>query len=97
LLHHAVMVLTPKQQLQIAEVYDKCAADHMVPPPQRAAFARKAELFRLLARLGAKPKSLPARRIPQKASDPGRESADTLANSGMVSAARHLFAWQQRR
>jgi hypothetical protein len=26
----------------------------MVPPPQRAAFARKAEWFRMLARIGAK-------------------------------------------
>jgi hypothetical protein len=91
-----VMVLSPQQHLQIAEVYDKCAADYMVPPPQRAAFARKAELFRMLARLRAKPKSVPRPR-PQKASAPSSESADTLSNPGMVSLARNLFAWQQRR
>ena len=92
-LHHGVMALTPEQHSQIAAAYDKAAADHMVPAPQRAAFARKAEMFRLLARLGAKPKLAP----PQRASAPANESADTLSNPGMVSAARHLFAWQQRR
>ena len=88
------MALTPEQHAQIAAVYDKCAADHMVPPPQRAAFARKAEMFRMLARLGAKPKSAPTPRTPQKASDLANE---TPGNPGMLSAARHLFAWQQRR
>ena len=91
------MALTPEQFAELAEVYHKAAADYMVPPPKRAAFARKAELFRMLARLGAKPKAFPTRPTPQKASAPVRESADTLGNSGMVSAARHLFAWQQRR
>jgi hypothetical protein len=89
------MVLTPQQHLQIAEVYDKCAADYMVPPPHRAAFARKAELFRMLARLRAKSESVRPRL--QKASAPSNESADTLSNPGMVSLARNLFAWQQRR
>ena len=91
------MALTPEQHAQIAAVYDKCAADHMVPPQHRAAFARKAEMFRMLARLGAKPKSTPTPRTPQKASDPAIEGTATLGNPGMVSAARHLFAWQQRR
>ena len=91
------MALTPEQHAQIAAVYDKCAADYMVPAPQRAAFARKAEMFRMLARLGAKPKSAPTPRTPQKASDPANESSATPGNPGMLSAARHLFAWQQRR
>ena len=91
--HHGAMTLTPDQHLLIAAVYDKCAADHMVPPPQRAAFARKADWFRLLARLGAKPKS----KQPPKASDTPSPRPGTLGNTGMVSAARHLFAWQQRR
>jgi hypothetical protein len=86
------MVLTPAQHLQIAAVYDKCAADRMVPPPQRTAFARKADWFRMLARLGEKPKLTGPKRA--SASD---KSADTPSNPGMVSAARHLFAWQQRR
>jgi hypothetical protein len=92
--HFGLMALTPEQHAQIAAVYDKCAADHMVPPQHRSAFARKAEMFRMLARLGAKPKSAPTPRTPQKASDPVNE---TLGNPGMLSAARHLFAWQQRR
>ena len=87
------MVLTPQQHLQIAQVYDKCAADQMVPRPHREAFARKAEWFRLLARLGAKPKFA----TPPKALALAKVSAETLGNSGMDSAARHLFAWQQRR
>jgi len=48
------MALTAEQHSQIATVYDKAAGDEMVPPPQRAAFARKAEWFRMLARIGAK-------------------------------------------
>jgi hypothetical protein len=48
------MVLTAEQHSQIAAVYDKAAADEMVPPPQRAAFARKADWFRMLARIGTK-------------------------------------------
>jgi hypothetical protein len=87
------MVLTPQQHLQIAEVYDKCAADQMVPRPHREAFARKAEWFRMLARLGAKPKL----KQPPKASNTSSPGLGTLGNTGMVSAARHLFAWQQRR
>ena len=62
------MALTPEQHAQIAAVYDKCAADHMVPPPQRAAFARKARCFACLLawepsqnrpRRLARPKKLP--------------------------------------
>ena len=53
-----------EQHSQIAAVYDKCAADYMVPAPQRAAFARKAETFRILARLGAKPRLAPPKKLP---------------------------------
>jgi hypothetical protein len=48
------MVLTAEQHLQIATVYEKAAADMRVPPPHRAAFARKADWSRMLARIGAK-------------------------------------------
>ena len=44
--HFGVMVLTPEQHSSIAMAYEKAAADEMVPPPQRAAFARKADWFR---------------------------------------------------
>ena len=56
--HFGVMVLTPEQHSSIAMAYEKAAADEMVPPPQRAAFARKADWFRMLARIGAKQKLL---------------------------------------
>lgn len=48
------MVLTAEQHLQIATVYEKAAADVRVPPQHRAAFARKANWFRMLARIRAK-------------------------------------------
>ena len=48
------MTLTAEQHSQIATAYEKAAADRMVPPPQREAFARKASWFRMLARIGAK-------------------------------------------
>jgi hypothetical protein len=48
------MSLTAAQHSQIATAYEKAAADEMVPPQQRAGFARKANYFRLLARLAAK-------------------------------------------
>jgi hypothetical protein len=56
--HFGVMVLTPEQHSSIAMAYERAAADEMVPPPQRAVFARKADWFRMLARIGAKPKLL---------------------------------------
>jgi hypothetical protein len=67
------MVLTAEQHSQIAAVYDKAAADEMVPPPQRAAFARKADWFRMLARIGAKKEAAasseagPEKKRPKKA------------------------------
>ena len=48
------MALSADQHSRIATAYDKAAADQMVPAPQRAAFTRKAEWFRLLARIAAK-------------------------------------------
>ena len=49
-----MMALTADQHSQIASVYEKAAADHMVPLQQRQAFARKASWFRTLARIAAK-------------------------------------------
>jgi hypothetical protein len=48
------MSLKAEQRSQIATAYEKAAADPMIPAPQRAAFARKAEWFLLLARIAAK-------------------------------------------
>jgi hypothetical protein len=46
------MSLKAEQHSQIAAAYEKAAAD--VPAKTRAAFARKADWFRLLARVGEK-------------------------------------------
>ena len=51
---YSPMLLTPEQCWQIAAVFASSAVDMRVPPPQRAAFARKADWFRMLARIGAK-------------------------------------------
>jgi hypothetical protein len=83
------MALHPKQHLQIAAAYEKAAADYTVPPQHRKAFARKAEMFRMLARLGGKVKTLTP--------SPPKSLIDSASNSiPMLSSARHLFAWQQR-
>ena len=91
----SVMALSPQQHWRIAEAYESAAADYAVPPQHRKAFARRAELFRMLARLGAKqtflgmpPEKQPAIESPN-ASDPG--------GLKILSKARHVFAWQQRR
>jgi len=49
------MILTAEQNLRIALLYEKAAADRLgVPPQQRTAFARKAKWFRMKARIRAK-------------------------------------------
>jgi len=49
------MILTAEQNLKIALLYEKAAADLLgVPPQQRIAFARKAKWFRMKARIRAK-------------------------------------------
>jgi hypothetical protein len=52
--HPARMLLKAEQHSQIAGVYEKAAADKSLPEHTRAAFARKADWFRLLARVGEK-------------------------------------------
>jgi hypothetical protein len=48
----AVIVKTAQQYLRIAKIYEKAAADKIsVPRQHRAAFARKANWFRLLAQV----------------------------------------------
>jgi hypothetical protein len=87
--HCGVMVLTPQQHLKIAEAYEKAAADYMVPPQHRKAFARKAELFRMLAQIGIKKKLAQITH-----SD---DAVPPVTATSMASLARHLFAWQDRR
>ena len=51
---HPRMSLRPEQHFHIAAAYDKAAFDISLPAHTRAAFAKKADWFRLLARIGAK-------------------------------------------
>jgi hypothetical protein len=48
------MALTSEQHAEIAASYAKAATDLFVSPKQREVFARKAEFFRLMAKLAAK-------------------------------------------
>ena len=52
--HPARMPLTPEQYSHIAAAYDKAAFDIGLPAHTRAAFAKKADWFRLLAHVGEK-------------------------------------------
>jgi hypothetical protein len=89
------MAFTPEQYRQIAAAYEKAAADYMVPPQHRKAFAQKADWFLMLARIGAKQKlfGVPPRERPVTG------SFDPLDDRGlqMLSSARNLFAWQNAR
>jgi hypothetical protein len=52
--HPARMCLTPAQHSHIAAAYDRAAFDINLPAQTRAAFAKKADWFRLLANIGEK-------------------------------------------
>ena len=64
--------LRSEQHHLIAAAYEKAAADISLPGHTRAAFARKADWFRLLARVGEKKKlvALLANDANQKAHEP---------------------------
>ena len=51
---HPHVSLRPEQHSHIAAAYDKAAFDISLPAQTRAAFAKKADWFRLLARIGEK-------------------------------------------
>jgi len=48
------MALTSEQHAEIAASYAKAATDLFVSPQQRDVFAKKAEFFRLMAKIAAK-------------------------------------------
>jgi hypothetical protein len=48
------MTLTAEQHAQLATTYEKAAADGLAAPQQQAALLRKANWFRMLARLAEK-------------------------------------------
>jgi len=66
------MSLKAEQHFQIAAAYEKAAADGSLPAETRAAFARKADWFRLLTRVGEKRERLAviAREAKRKAHEP---------------------------
>jgi hypothetical protein len=74
--HPPRMSLTPEQRSLIAKAYDKAAFDINLPAQTRAAFAKKADWFRLLARIGEKRKragmnaSVAKSRVPGATADP---------------------------
>ena len=63
--HPARMFLRPEQHSHIAAAYDKAAFDISLPAQTRAAFAKKADWFRLLARVGEKTAALKASEVIQ--------------------------------
>ena len=92
------MVFTPEQYRLIAKNYDSAAADHTLPPAQRTAFAHKADWYRLLSRLGDKPKwAMPATDIEASMSPKASEKGIDTSLSFLSAALRSLLAWQQRR
>ena len=83
------MALTPEQYWQIAAAYEKAAADYMVPPQHRKAFAQKADWFRMLAGIGAKQKLF---RVPPR-ERPATDSFDPLDSRGpQMRSNANLFA-----
>ena len=88
------MVLTAQQHLLIATVYEKAAADKLeVPPRQRAAFARKAEWFRLLARTRAKKDTtvvtVPQSKLPEEPRPHTVSEQDGRAGEGWTPKAKY--------
>jgi hypothetical protein len=66
--HPARMSLSAEQHSLIAAAYDSAAFDVSLPAHTRAAFAKKADWFRLLARVGEKKER--AALAKQKAQEP---------------------------
>ena len=81
------MALTAEQHSELANAYDSAASDTLVPPEQRAAFARKAELFRLLAKLAAKQAAYAQQKAPSpsNAEDVRREVFQNLVKKRLRS------------
>ena len=60
------MALTPEQHSQIAVTYESGANDESLPMQQRRAFAKKANWFRMVARVAAKKQEAQAAASPSK-------------------------------
>jgi hypothetical protein len=66
----ARMPLTAGQHSLIATAYDRAAFDVSLPAHTRAAFGKKADWFRLLARVGEKRAALKASEVKQQTQEP---------------------------
>ena len=86
------MVFTPEQYRRIADTYKSAAADHTLSPAQRSGLAHKADWYRMLSRLGDKPKWAMATTVPQGADERNLDDKPSRLSSRL----RSLFAWQQR-
>jgi hypothetical protein len=71
------MALTAEQHEEIAASYADAATDLFVSPKQREAFARKAEFFRLLAKLAAKKNTSSQAAEPPKVDTASKEPSHT--------------------
>jgi hypothetical protein len=60
------MTLTPEQNSQIAVTYETAANDEGLPMQQRRAFAKKANWFRMVARVAAKKQEAQSAESPSK-------------------------------
>src|SRR6185437_4114496 len=81
------MALTPEQHAEIASAYESAAGDSFISAEQRAAFARKAELFRLLAKLAAKAASVQQKApSPAKGADMRREIFENIVKKRSASS-----------
>jgi hypothetical protein len=69
---HPARMLRPEQHFHIAAAYDSAAFDISFAAHTRAAFARKADWFRLLARVGEKREQagLPETKSPRNGVEP---------------------------
>jgi hypothetical protein len=66
-------VRTAAQHVRIAAIYERAAGDKALPPQARAAFAKKASWFRMLAQIeAAKQMSAQVRAIHKKTGDLAR-------------------------
>jgi len=80
------MALTSEQHAEIAASYAKAASDLFISPQQRDVFARKAEFFRLMAKLAAK-KSASA----QAADPPAPKQPETIPSGDALPKAVEEF------
>jgi hypothetical protein len=88
MIHAAAMAITAEQHAQLATAYEKAAADGLAAPHRRAEFARKANCFRILARLAEKNERAEFQvTIPQELLKP--------PTSRLRAAFRHLLAGER--